>query len=971
LPGALHHATSVGHERSGSVTKRGVASWTLHYDPRVPQAPTLSIELVGPPSVEVDGRALDVDTRKAIALLAYLAVTGRPSSREVIAGLLWPDTAPDRARSALRRTLSTLRTALDDRWLESDRDVIALEGKGIVLDLARLRALLQEVRAHEHPSGSTCRRCITRLEEAVALARGSFMEGFALRDSTEFEDWQQLVADDAAREVATALDLLADAQATRGDLPQALATARRRLALQPLHEAAHRQLIRLLAESGDRSGALEQYRECVRALDRELGVRPLEETSALYHAILDGTFAPERGATEAAPVAQGAPEAYPLVGRDAALALLTGLLDDATEDGRLAVVVGEAGIGKSRLGEELLVAAAERGRATVAARAFPHEAALPYGVVAELARAALAARAAEAPAGWWAVEVTRILPELGQTPASLLDSLAAQSRFYEAVAALLVESAAQHGPGVVFVDDLQWADEASLGLLAYLTNRLRGRPVLLTLSWRDDDVRSRHRVQALAETARRSRSARVVSLDRLSRKDVDDLVRAAGRDPGLTPDLHRRSGGLPFFVVEYLDALGVAGSEDLDRAVPGGIRELLTARLGSLGDLAVQVLAAGAVLGRSFTAEEARDASGRADEEVVAAIEELVGYGVLGEGAGGSYEFRHEQMRDLVYEEMTLARRRLLHRRAAEALGSRARGGAQTAVVARHYELGGDEPQAAALYQLAGDRARALYANVEALGHYRAALALGSPNLAQLHAGIGDLETLAGDYAEALASYETAAAHADDVARPDVEHRIGALHLRRGEWELADAALASAIAELRQEDAARALADRSLAAHRRGREEDAEAFAHHALVLAARTDDHRALAQAHNLVGMLREARGDRATAVVELETSLVHARRAHDEAAEVAALNNLALAAARSGDLDRGLELVQEALALCARLGDRHREAALRNNLADLLHLAGRDDDAMAALKEAVAIFAEIGEDGRLEPEIWKLTEW
>ena len=142
----------------------------------------------------------------------------------------------------------------------------------------------------------------------------------------------------------------------------------------------------------------------------------------------------------------------------------------------------------------------------------------------------------------------------------------------------------------------------------------------------------------------------------------------------------------------------------------------------------------------------------------------------------------------------------------AEALGTRARGGAQTAVVARHFELGGDETQAAVLYQLAGDRARALYANVEALRHYRAALALGSPNPAELHAAIGDLETLAGDYTEALASYETAAAHADAAVRPDVEHRIGALQLRRGEWELADAALAAAIAGRSRGDEAREVA---------------------------------------------------------------------------------------------------------------------------------------------------------------------
>ncbi|MGL6279224.1 MAG: AAA family ATPase, partial [Gaiella sp.] len=452
----------------------------------MPETPTLSIALLGPPMVEVGGRPLDVDTRKATALLAYLAVTGHDVSRDALAGLLWPDTAPERARSALRRTLSTLRAALGPGRLEADREIVGLRGADLSLDLTTMRALLDEVRCHDHPPDARCAPCLQRLERAVGLARGRFMEGFALRDSPDYDDWQQLVDGDVDREVASLLDLLADAYATRGDYPQALAAAERRLALQPLHEPAHRQLIRLLAESGDRSAALEQYRDCVRSLDRELGVHPLEETAALYHAILDGTL-------ESRPLAPGPPhhhlieqpvERYPLVGRDGPLATLAGLLAEVETDGRLAVVVGEAGIGKTRLTEELLARARASGHATVTARCFPHESDLAYGVIAELARAALRNRPADAEPGWWADDVGRLLPELGRTAGSQLDSLAAQSRFYEAVSTMLADSVAVGSPGVVVVDDLHWADDASLGLLGYLAHRLAGRPLLLLLSWR-------------------------------------------------------------------------------------------------------------------------------------------------------------------------------------------------------------------------------------------------------------------------------------------------------------------------------------------------------------------------------------------------------------------------------------------------------------------------------------------------------
>lgn len=235
--------------------------------------PQLRISLLGAPVITVGRKGIVTDTRKATALLAYLAVTGQPQRRATLAALLWPDTDEQKARGALRRTLSVLRSALGDRWLEA-------EGDTVDLDRADLQADVQEFR-----------RAIAdgRLEAAAALYRGDLLEGFSLRDSPAFDDWQAAQADALRSDYADLLARLADAAERTGDLPAALGYAKRRLATDTLHEPAHRELMRLYAAGGDRAAALRQYRECARLLDRELGVTPSDETRALHDAIEAGT----------------------------------------------------------------------------------------------------------------------------------------------------------------------------------------------------------------------------------------------------------------------------------------------------------------------------------------------------------------------------------------------------------------------------------------------------------------------------------------------------------------------------------------------------------------------------------------------------------------------------------------------------------------------------------------------------------
>jgi DNA-binding SARP family transcriptional activator len=1004
--------------------------------------PELRIALLGPPRVERDGEPIQVDTRKAVALLAYLAVTGGWQGRDGVATLLWPDYDRTHARAALRRTLSALNKALGDGWLRIERAALRLDPAGAWFDVARSRELVAACLGHGHGHAEVCAACLDPLAEAAALHRDDFLAGFSLRDSPSFDDWQFFQAESLRRELAATLDRLSRGLAGTGRWEEAVAGARRWLALDPLHEPAQRRLMLLYAWSGQRTAALRQYRECVRVLDDELGVAPLEETTALYQAILEnrvarapelapaapaeaaggqatvpeGRQAPAPVGTAATPPAGPVPprragtDGAPLVGRAGEWAALAAAHAGAATHGRLVVLEGEAGIGKTRLAEDFLAAVLAQGGATLDGRCYEEEAGLAYGPFVDVLRAAAGRRDqpgaapgraagpgswADGVAGHWLAEAARLVPELAEGRPGLLpppapESPGAQGRFFEGLCQVLEAALRGPVPGVLLLDDLHWVDEASLDVLTYLVRRLRDRPVCIVATWRGEQVPRTNRLRRLVADAERSGTATLLHLARFTEPEVAELVRAvAPASAGTAGELWRETEGLPFFLMEYL-AAARAGAQAGPAAglLPGGVRELVQSRLASVSETAWQVLTTAAVIGRSFDLDTVREASGRGDEETVLALEELTVRGLVGEvpaarapvGQAGAvaYDFGHEKVRALVYEETSLARRRLLHRRVAEALAGRSRGpqrGAVAPLVAYHLRLAGDERAAAAAFEAAGAHARGLYANREALGHFRSALALGHPDVAGLHEAIGDLETLLGDYDGAWKDYETAAAHREPGQAAGLEQKLGGLHHRRGDWDAAESHFEAALAALGQAGSpprrASVLADWSGTALRRGRPERALELASRALELAETDGDPRALAQAHNSLGVVESGLGDGEAARRHLEQSLALAERLPDPTARVAASNNLALALGRAGRLDEAIRLEQEALALCAAQGDRHREAALHNNLADLLHAAGQAEQAIAHVKQGVAIFAEVGEADPWQPEIWKLVEW
>ena len=196
------------------------------------------------------------------------------------------------------------------------------------------------------------------------------------------------------------------------------------------------------------------------------------------------------------------------------------------------------------------------------------------------------------------------------------------------------------------------------------------------------------------------------------------------------------------------------------------------------------MLSAASAIGGSFDLETVRHASGRSEEEVVSGLDELIAQGIVRESSSAelTYGFSHQKLRALVYEQTSLARRRLLHARAATALSRRLPVEENAAVVASHLRLAGDITGAAERYRIAAEHASSLHAHADALEYLEAALALGAGN-GVLHERIGDTRTLLGDYGGALASYEVAASQAEGSGSARIEHKVGNVHLRRGDVE--------------------------------------------------------------------------------------------------------------------------------------------------------------------------------------------
>jgi tetratricopeptide (TPR) repeat protein len=392
----------------------------------------------------------------------------------------------------------------------------------------------------------------------------------------------------------------------------------------------------------------------------------------------------------------------------------------------------------------------------------------------------------------------------------------------------------------------------------------------------------------------------------------------------------------------------------------------MEARLLEVGDLARQILTAAAALNGICDASLLRETSGRSEEEVVEAVEELVAARLLREiPESGGLAFTLDALERVTYESTSMVRRRLLHRRAARALSERghARSDARlAAAVAGQYEAAGD-PEAASWYHLAGDLSRAVYANESARQFYESALALGDPDVAGARLALAELAMAAGDYNRARRELTLATAQPGGESVGLIEHRTGEVERLLGRFQDAEVHFEKSI--LTHPAPAEVMSDWALLAHRVGDEARAADLAERARAAAEHDGNPAHESRVRNILAIV----------TVDGEEALRHADAAlslagEDELLRMAALNNKALLLSGDGDTEGAIGLIEEAIGIAERTGHRHREAALWNHLADLHHTAGREPEARDALNRAVSLFADI-DSGDLEPELWLLTRW
>jgi DNA-binding SARP family transcriptional activator len=719
------------------------------------QTPQFQIHLFGPPAIYWQEASITPTRRQARALLFCLADEMRPLSRAQLALLLWPENTETAASRNLTRLLSYTRKVLPHHdLLQVGRDAIFLDTGLAWSDTAHFTLLTGQA-----DKGA--------LAEAVNLYRGDFLSGFALPDNYEFDGWLAGRRWYYERGYLGVLAKLVTAEMATANYAEAIQYGRQYLATDNLSEEIHRQLITLYTLNGDRSAALQQFEQCTVILERELGVQPLPETRAAYDAARQDTGTAVVVLPAPKPTWRTLPGlSLPLVGREKAWQEVDAAYRRFSQGGVI-FISGEPGVGKSRLmqtfaeAQEALLLVGHSNAQT-----------LPYKPLAAALRLALARpELGRGVRPIWLAETARLLPELHDRfpdlpPPIDVEPQQGQARLFEALTQVFLSLA----PGVkplLCLDDVHWADEATLGWLQYATARLAGSGLVIIATYRAQMVDALHPWQR--ELGRAELMA-TVELDGLSPEAVTAVLRQVSGemiDPErLAGRIHAATGGNAFFVLEVVRELlgtGRLATDEPDLPLPQSVQDAVLRRVGRLGPLAQQVSEMAAVLSPHLNFETMVDAAGRGEMEVAEALEALTGGQLLAEDAE-KFHFHHDLAREAIYQNIRPWRRRLLHRRAAIALANwiTQEDDDLAPVIATHFDKAGERMQAINYYRQAATKATALYAHQEAIGYLKRAIELANEEAAatavlpQLHEALADNLAVAGEFAAAEGAYRVA-----------------------------------------------------------------------------------------------------------------------------------------------------------------------------------------------------------------------
>lgn len=680
----------------------------------------LQLNLLGEQRLTMLGVDVVAGGSRAVELLAYLVLhPGIRVPRPVLAGTFWPDTPESQAMTNLRRELHKLRALLEDldALATSDGAIGWLPDPGLRVDVQVFAA--ERAAALLAATGREPREFLAHAQLALNEYRGDLMPG-------NYSDWVPDLRERILDECTALCDEAVAAWTELGEGRRALAVAGQRIAIAPLEETGHRGLIRAHLALGDRAAALHAFHRCTAVLGRELGVAPSAATRNLLgpsRMVATGPANPGTGR----PPAGRAP-----VGRAREMAALRRCWEE-TRAGRggLLVLSGASGVGKTHLAAALVDLARDTGAVVARARCADASGRIPLAPVAGWLRARDFAPVLASLSGPLRREAARLLPDL-LDPADLPDPAPRDGsgramvdawqrfRFFEALAATV---GATGRPTLLVLDDLQWCDADTAAWMAYLLGA--GRPVnlLLAATLRAGGEHGSAAVAGLLQGARSAgllREMAIEPLDAAASGELAGQIRGQRLDASEVLLLQAATGGYPLYVVEAARVFPEAGS-----LPEPGFGPLLGRRIQGLSPPARHVAELAAALGHDISLDLLSEAGDLESAELVEAIDELWGLGIL-LPVGSGYRFGHNLLRVAAYEGATPAKRWLLHRRLAQGLELLHAGNLDgvASTLAEQYTLGSSPERALPFHLRAGEDAARVFANSTALTSYGQALVL-------------------------------------------------------------------------------------------------------------------------------------------------------------------------------------------------------------------------------------------------------
>ena len=709
-------------------------------------ASEVHVSLLGEFSVTTGGQPVEDHwrLRKAKTLVKMLALApGHRLHRDAIAEILWPDAELETAANNLYQILHTIRRMIGATSIALNDDVVRLcpaGGLSVDVDLFEQAAAIARRNSN-----------ITALQHALQLWTGSLLP------EDQYAEWTLEHRERLSETHAAVASLLGSKLLEQGEQEAALALVEPLAAARPLDENLNRVLIDVLAGLGRRWEAIEAYERLRHALDEAYAAEPEPQTKALHRRLLTG------------PRKRAEPSVQPLVGRQSEWKRLVSAWQRAkVGESHLLLISGEAGIGKTRLAEALLTWADQQGFVTARSRSYGAEGRLALAPVTEWLRSDAIRRSLGRLADVWMTEISRLLPELLDERPQLLQpepmtELGHRQRFFEALSRGVL---AAPQPLLLLIDDLQWCDQETLQWLHFLLRFDPKKRLLIMGTARPHELVTPDPVaEWLIHLGSEGRVIELAldSLDAAETAQLAAQVTKTELDDESALRLYHETEGIPLFVVEMANAglskaateQGIGGLDlyapQLSAAnLPPRMHAVIAGRLAQLSPGAHELAGLAATVGRVFTVEVLREASGTDTDSLTDELDELWQRRIVRatpqQSASNpvdistsepfttradSFDFAHDKIRDVAYAELSPMKQRYWHSRIASALEEiyAANPDPVSAQLATHYEQGGEPVRAIPCYQRAAEVAERVYAHDEAIGLLKHGLRL-LPNVA-------------------------------------------------------------------------------------------------------------------------------------------------------------------------------------------------------------------------------------------------